>query len=175
MLNLKRIADNIPNFGYLIFASISLLTFVFVFIFNLNQKALDISSLIFFYSSLGLIIKNSNFHKSKFHRFFLLGISVLLIGALFKILHLSYSKEVMLIAFAFFLMSYFLYFLKKKNKNILDSFKLLYVTSLIIFKVIDINHYLYYDEVWIINFFSTIPIIILIYLKYKNTPNWLSD
>ncbi len=176
MLKLKSIADSIPNLGYILFSTASLLIFIIAFLFNFGSYKLDIAdtaSLIFLYSSLGLIIKNSQFDKSKFYRFFLLSLSLLLISAVFKLLHIR-SKEMFIIAFIFAILSYSVYFLKKKSKSILDYIKWFYFSSFMLLKLITINHYFYFDEIWVMNFISTVLIVILIYIKHLKTPNWLS-
>lgn len=178
MIKLKKVADGIPNFGYLLISFASLVVFLISLLPNLNYKIADIghhASLIFLYSSLGLIIKNSMFNKSNFYRFFLLSVSFLLIAILFKILHIDFSIEMFVIAFSFMLLSYAVYFFKKKNKSILDYFKLIYFSSFIILKLITVSHYSYYNEIWLINFISTLIVVILIYFKYKNSYNWFSQ
>ncbi|OEJ98729.1 hypothetical protein A8C32_05900 [Flavivirga aquatica] len=128
MIKLVRIIDAIPNLGYLLFSAASLLIFLLTYFFNYNVNTLDITetaSLIFGYSALGFIIKNGSFtkNKNKFFKFFLLSISVLLIGTVLKILHLNYSKKVFLLSFSLMSLSYSLYFVKKKYKLVLDYFK----------------------------------------------------
>lgn len=176
MLNIKQIANGIPNYGYLLFCIFSLTFFLIGLFLNFEEKTLNTLSVIFLYAALGFIIKNSLFfHKSIYYKILLMNIALILIGVALLISHITYSKIILTAFILSIILIFTIYIINKKRKTMLDYLKWFYVTSFILLKAINFNHYLFFNEIWVINFISTVLIVILIYIKHKPIFNWINQ
>ena len=74
-----------------------------------------------------MLILNGTFIKTKYFRIFKGVIAIIIIGALFKILHYKYNQIIMIIGFVGIILTYFFSFLNKPIKKRLDLLKLFWV------------------------------------------------
>lgn len=74
-----------------------------------------------------MLVRNGTFIKTRFFRFFKLAFAVVLIGALFKILHYPYGNEIVAIGLICIIIVYTFSFLNKPIKKRLDIIKLIWV------------------------------------------------
>ena len=108
---------------------IALVSFV-MFQFYENQKAED-----FVYIGLWvgevfgflMLLMNGTFIKTKYFKRVRIAIALIFIGAIFRIMHYSYSNPVLIAGFIMVILLYFLSFLKKPVKKRLDYYKLAWV------------------------------------------------
>ena len=74
-----------------------------------------------------MLLLNGTFIKTKYFRILKGVIAIIIIGALFKIMHWEYNSLIMIIGFIGIILTYFFSFLNKPIKNRLDYLKLFWV------------------------------------------------
>ncbi len=74
-----------------------------------------------------MLLLNGTFIKSKYFRILKGVIAIIIIGALFRILHWEYNRLIMTIGFIGIMLTYFFSFLNKPIKKRLDYLKLVWV------------------------------------------------
>ncbi|GAA3561424.1 GldL-related protein [Snuella lapsa] len=79
------------------------------------------------FSGFIMLIRNGTFIRTKYFRVFKGVFAIILIGALFKILHYPYGNEIIVVGFAFAVLIYFFSFLNKPIRKRLDYLKLFWV------------------------------------------------
>lgn len=87
----------------------------------------------------GFLLKHSNFIKSSYFRLANIALGLYMITMALKLLHLPGASIGLIISFSLLLISYLLFFLKKKPITIIDILKLLLVISycaLVVFKLL---------------------------------------
>lgn len=83
-------------------------------------------------AGLYLLINSGTFKKTKYAKYARIGIAIIIIGALFKILHLAGSEYIVTAGYAVILMCYTLSFVNKPFKKAQDLLKLIYAFALVI-------------------------------------------
>lgn len=74
-----------------------------------------------------MLIRNGTFIRTKYFRIFRGFFAIIIIGALFKIMHWKYTNIIMIVGFVLAVITYVLSFLNKPIKKRLDYLKLLWV------------------------------------------------
>ncbi|MFI0427953.1 hypothetical protein [Mariniflexile sp. HMF6888] len=74
-----------------------------------------------------MLIRNGTFIRTKYFRIFKGVIAIIIIGALFKIMHVPYNNIILTIGFVLCVLIYCFSFIKKPIKKRLDYLKLLWV------------------------------------------------
>lgn len=87
-----------------------------------------------------MLLINGTFLKTKYFKYFIGVCAIVLIATLFKILHWSFSSELLIIGFIGLALVYFLSFLKKPIKNRLDYLKLGWVVIAYTIALLKILH-----------------------------------
>lgn len=118
---------------------------------------------------LGLIVilRNSTLTKTKYWKIILFMFVFMLVGALFKIQHYPGSRYLLLTGMTGISITYLIRFLRKKSKNNLDIFKLVWV-------IITFSGYSIFIFIWIPNIISQISIGVfwlLFYYFYIDSKN----
>ena len=87
---------------------------------------------LFFLSGIYLLLKNGTFIKSTEGKLTLGAIALLLIGAMFKIMHWPFANEMLIVGFGSMAGFYTTHFFNKPEKELLDYGKVLFVFLIII-------------------------------------------
>ena len=74
-----------------------------------------------------MLLLNGTFIKTKYFRFVKMAIAFIFVGAIFRIMHYSYSNPILISGFVAIIVLYCLSFLKKPIKKRLDYYKLAWV------------------------------------------------
>ncbi len=102
-------------------------------------------------AGLFMLVLNGTFIKTRYFKLAKLGIAIILIGALFKILHWSGRDLVFIIGFAEIAIVYIISFIHKPIKKRLDYLKLIWVITAITVRAMKFLHYIS-DDYYIIPF-----------------------
>ncbi len=89
-----------------------------------------------------LIISRGHIVGSVHGYMLLITLGILSTGVVFKILHLKFGNEFIVLGTFSLSLIYFIWFLSKRTKGLLDILKLIWVLSLCIIKTLMILHYL---------------------------------
>lgn len=93
-------------------------------------------------SGIILIIKNGKLLMNKrLLPIFLVFIGILTIGFIIKFMHWPYSHIILLTASSGIWLTYFIHFIKKQSKLILDILKVFWLSSLILIMIFIFQHY----------------------------------
>jgi hypothetical protein len=76
-----------------------------------------------------MMLLNGTFMNTRYFSFAKFGLGVLVLGALFKILHLTGADQVLAFAFLILCLSYVIHFIQKRPKKLVDYFKCLTMLS----------------------------------------------
>ena len=74
-----------------------------------------------------MLLQNGTFIKTRYFRWIRLSIALIFAGAIFRIMHYSYSNAILILGFISMIVLYFLSFLRKPIKKRLDFYKLAWV------------------------------------------------
>lgn len=121
----------------------------------------------FLISGVYLIAKNGGFIKTHEYRIALLGVAIMLVGAMFKIQHYPFSKEILALGYFSILLSYPIYMFLNKQTEWRNFVKLIFLTSILTGKYFKIIHFPYSEQ---ITFIGMIILIVLVvdFLKTRN-------
>jgi hypothetical protein len=115
-----------------------------------------------------LLVKNGTFITTKlFYIVAMLGISILLIGVLFKIMHWPGANEALIVAFALIFISYALHFIKKPTKALNDWGKLVFLATYIVGVLFEFMHLPFGDLFSIASLFIFIVLVLLFIKKNR--------
>ena len=136
------------NFNYIVVILIALVvalaSFIsLIFTKNINAEVwFDRSFWIGGISGLLMLLRNGTFIKTRYYKYLLGLISIIIIGALFKIMHWPFGNLTLSTGLICIIIVYFFSFLNKPIKKRLDFIKLIWVTIsystsvLILFRII---------------------------------------
>lgn len=133
---------------FLIFAPILFLAAVFCTFHYLITSPFEILSIIgiWLWMAFTLIVLLRAFAKGTFKssrgaKLSLVGVSILFIGALFKIQHWPYGNELLVFGMLFILAIYIIHFIKKSRKRALDWAKMFYILWLVLSSAASLLHF----------------------------------
>ncbi len=157
---------NLINIIYLTFGAILIGLLGMAF----SEKSLylffDIGSGLFVLTGGYLIVKTGRFIKTSYFRFLGIGVSVLIIGAVFKIMHWLYVPLILAFGYAWIIILYLIYQIQNKNRKWLDWIKLVCLTMLLVSKYFLTMHWPYQDELYIV---SVLLLVVLVIEYIKRT------
>ena len=130
-------------------------------ILNDTSLFLSIGYPLFIISGTFLLVKNGEYLRTKEYRLSKIGISILIIGVMFKIMHWHFSLLLIAIGLLLILFFYILYVLKKSILEITDWIKILYLFTLFLSRFLIISHLNYGFEL------SNISLLLLSILVYN--------
>lgn len=131
--------------------------------------ATDLGLTIFGIASLILLLQNGTFLKQKkYVRIILMLSSLLLIGAVMKIMHWKYGTLLLIISVAAIPLVYFHHFFRKRNKIFTDYLKLIFVITNYIGAIFKLQHYLHADQLlWIASITYNLLLIVFVAGNYR--------
>jgi len=118
---------------------------------NLGINILSLGGITLYVSGFYLLYKNGNIQKTIYWNFIKFSSGFVLISILMKILHLRFANEIMMLSFMIIGLIYFIYFLRKKNKLILDYFKVSWILMFLTSSLFLVFHWKYGDEIQVIS------------------------
>lgn len=116
------------------------------------------------------LINDSKFRKTIFGRITYLFLAVIIIGLLFKIQHWASAGTTLKIGYVGIMINYAIRFITKKQKNLLDILKLLWVESTALISLLSLMHKIE-SEYSIINTLLFIALICAFTLEYNKKVN----
>jgi hypothetical protein len=111
----------------------------------------DFGSALFVITGGYLIVKIGRFIKTTYFRLLGIGVSVIILGALFKIMHWPYTYLMLACGYCWIIILYLIYQLNNKNRRWIDWLKVLCLTMLLTSKYFKTAHWPYNDELYIIS------------------------
>lgn len=114
-----------------------------------------------------LLIYNGTIIKTRYFRIIQIGAAILIIGALFKIMHWFGGDELLLIASAGISVTYFLRFLAKDKKGFLDILKVLWVITACLGSVLTVLRWIPRATVYISDAIFWVMILYLVIEEFK--------
>ena len=117
-----------------------------------------------------LLFVYSTIRQTVYWRFMQIAISVLIIGVLFKILHLTGADELLQLSNGAIAVIYLIRFFAKPSKGHLDVLKALSVVSLCVFPILTILHVLPAEYIVIGKIFFWLTLIDFAYLEWRKSP-----
>ena len=95
------------------------------------------------------------------------GASVVIIGALFKIMHWPGANETLILAFAVIFISYAIHFIKKSTKALIDWGKVVFLATYILGILFKFMHWPFAEIFLISSLFIFIVLVLLVIKKNK--------
>ena len=127
---------------------------------QVSYMIFDIGSAFFVLTGGYLIVKNGRFLKTSYFRFIGIGVSAIIIGAMFKIMHWPYASLILGFGYGWIAILYLIHQIINKNRRWIDWLKLLCLTMLLASKYFQTMHWPYNDEIYIISILLLIVIVI---------------
>jgi hypothetical protein len=116
------------------------------------------------------MVRESKFNKTIFGRLTLIFISVIIIGFLFKLQHWANAGTLLIFGYVGIMITYTIRFIAKKQKLLLDIFKLIWVETTALISLLVLMHRIDRDYT-IINSLLFIAVICLFTLDYNKQKN----
>jgi len=139
-------------------ASLALSSFAYSsqsdFLFSIGIWLIEIPGML-------LLLQNGSFLKTRYSRIAMGLIALVIIGALFKIMHWPYNSVLLWIGCIGIVASYFFHFMKKPIKKRLDYLKLAWVSGMYMGALLRLYHYIPADYRIL-----TVVVMILALLEY---------
>lgn len=143
----------------------------------LSLPLLSLAGIIFTILVISFLAKNGHFFNSNWFVRCKIAIPFILIGALFKIQHYPFASTLLIAGFAIVLVCYLSYFITKKDKNIIDVLKLLWVITEITGRALKINHFPYGKVMlyYVSPLLLFVLLVAIVMLNMKKNPNWVHE
>ena len=117
-----------------------------------------------------LLLAESKIYNTKYFIFLFIGIIIFMVGLHFKILHWPYGNTILVFSILFIFITYGVRFLNKKQKNLLDFTKFLWILPAGAALIFRFSHWLYSD---LLSYISSAIIwaglIFILYKEYEKT------
>lgn len=127
---------------------------------NMNAYFLwDLGGTAFFFAGTIFLLREGTFIESRELRISFLGFSFFIIGAMFKIMHWPFSGILLSAGLAWIFLLYFIHFIRKKKKGLIDLGKLIFVFSFLVARYLTINHL---PKDYEFSFFSIMLLVLLV-------------
>jgi len=111
---------------------------------------LPVGFVVFFMTGIYLLIKNGEFIKSDAFRFTGIGISVILVGAMFKVMLWPGAGIMLALGFLSFVGFYLYYMLRYKHTTWVNFLKLFFLLSMAIGRLLQMSRFPYSENISII-------------------------
>ncbi|MFN0276281.1 MAG: GldL-related protein [Chitinophagales bacterium] len=116
---------------------------------------------------INLMVRNGNILKGKYYRYIFIGLSIIIIGALFKILHFPYADQMLITGCCVVAIAYILWTFYKRPTYFLDILKCLWLLTTITAILIRFLHFPY-SEYLITSNFAIFITMTFVYFKYPH-------
>lgn len=119
----------------------------------------DLGGTAFFFAGTMFLLREGTFIESRELKISYVGFSLFIIGAMFKIMHWPIAGILLSIGLAWIFLLYFIHFVRKKRKTLIDSGKLIFVFSFLSARYLTINHL---PKDYEVSFFSIMLLVLLV-------------
>ncbi len=130
-----------------------------------NLHAISIIFLIVQLIIMEIMLRESDIYSTNYFRIINLGIAIYIVGALFKILHFDGADLLLLTSLSSVGLTYFIRTANKKNINLLDISKCVWIMIACANTIFNLLHWMYADILAWINLFSFGAMAILFFIS----------
>ena len=133
---------------------------------------LDVGQVFFVVVGIYLLISNGEFIKTREYKIAKAGISVFIVGILFKILHYNGAHEIIGLGFFLIITLYLVYMIRNRKLQWTNYLKFFFVLTILLGKFLGLIHGAYSDEIIIA---SEVILVILVFDFVKKSKFYIKE